>query len=57
MSSARKRKAPQFRRNPSLGGDQGVSKVRAKLIGPEANGAIHLHILKILIGWGCISSY
>lgn len=31
MSSARKRKAPQIRRNPSLGGDQGVSKVRAKI--------------------------
>lgn len=30
MSSARKRKAPQLRRNLSVCGDQGDSKVRAK---------------------------
>lgn len=30
MSSARKRKAPQLRRNLSVSGDQGDSKVRAK---------------------------
>lgn len=48
--SARKRKMSQFRRNYVCVVTKGIQRYGPKIFDPESNGAVRLHILKILIG-------